>query len=309
MDTPPASGNSSDLARSPAVAGRFYPHDAAVLAKAVGAYLREAEQQPCACAQDKILGFMLPHAGYVFSGAVAGLTLGQILNQPELPEKIVLLGPSHTGQGAPLSVWPHGVWRTPLGELRVDAEFCSALVHASGSSRAKFTADTKGHLGEHALEVIAPFLQVLDPRIKIIPVTVRNYDLQQLREAGMLLAGIIEQGMRTGDKICMIASSDMNHFLPHEENMKQDELALEPLKNMDPVNLFKTVVENKISMCGFSAVTLMLFAARALKADKCHITAHTSSGLTGKAFGADMHRVVGYAGAIVAASGAKSIGA
>ncbi|MDR1241181.1 MAG: AmmeMemoRadiSam system protein B [Deltaproteobacteria bacterium] len=309
MDTRvPLSGNSSGLTRSPAVAGRFYPQDAAVLAKAVRDYLREAEQQPCACAQDKILGFMLPHAGYVFSGAVAGLTLGQILKQPVLPEKIVLLGPSHTGQGAPLSVWPHGVWSTPLGELQVDAGFCSELVQASQSSGAKFLADTKGHLGEHALEVIAPFLQALDPRIKIIPVTVRNYNLQQLQEAGGLLAGIIERGTRKGEKICMIASSDMNHFLPHEENMKIDELALEPLKNLDPVNLFRTVAVNKISMCGFAAVTLMLFAAKALEADKCCITAHTSSGLTGKAFGADMHRVVGYAGAVIAAGGAKSAG-
>jgi AmmeMemoRadiSam system protein B len=83
--------------------------------------------------------------------------------------------------------------------------------------------------------------------------------------------------------------------------MKMDELALEHLKNLDPAALFNTVAVNRISMCGFAAVTLMLFAAKALKADKCRITAHTSSGLTGKAFGADMARVVGYAGAVVAA--------
>jgi AmmeMemoRadiSam system protein B len=100
----------------------------------------------------------------------------------------------------------------------------------------------------------------------------------------------------------MIASSDMSHFLPHEKNMKADELALAPLANLDPVNLFKTVAVNKISMCGFAAVTLMLFAAKALKADKCLITAHTSSGLTGRAFGADMRRVVGYAGAVISAA-------
>jgi AmmeMemoRadiSam system protein B len=290
------------LIRSPAVAGRFYSGDAAELAGSIRGYLQEAPRQQDGYLEDEILGFMLPHAGYIFSGAVAGLTLGQLNRRDKLPQKVILLGPSHTGNSAPLSVWPHGAWRTPLGDSAVDADFCSELINKSESSDAVFTADTRGHLGEHALEVIVPFLQVLDPQIGIIPVTVRNYNLRQLQEAGLLLAGIIGRRARLGERICMIASSDMSHFLPHEENMKMDALALKPLQNLDPVTLFKTVAVNKISMCGFAAVTLMLFAAKALKADKCRITAHTSSGLTGRAFGADMHRVVGYAGAVITAA-------
>jgi AmmeMemoRadiSam system protein B len=290
---------SNVLIRPPAVAGRFYPGNAAELAGSISGYLQEALEQPDEYAEDDILGFMLPHAGYIFSGAVAGLTLGQLRRRNKPPQTVILLGPSHTGNSAPLSVWPHGAWRTPLGDLAVDAEFCSELIDESKASEAVFTADTKGHLGEHALEVIVPFLQVLDQQIKIVPVTVRNYNLRQLQEAGLLLAKIIARRARRGEQICMVASSDMSHFLPHEKNMEIDELALEPLKNLDPVNLFKTVAVNKISMCGFAAVTLMLFAAKALKADKCRITAHTSSGLTGKAFGADMDRVVGYVGAVI----------
>ncbi|MDR2826342.1 MAG: AmmeMemoRadiSam system protein B [Deltaproteobacteria bacterium] len=293
---------SSVLVRSPSVAGRFYPGNAIELEKNIRSYLQRDEQQPEQRDQGNILGFMLPHAGYVFSGAVAGQTLAYIYKQARLPQKIVLLGPSHTGHGAPLSVWPGGVWRSPLGDVQVDADFCSELVTESQTLSAGFTADTKGHLGEHALEVILPFVQVLDPHIKIIPVTVRNYNLQQLHDAGVLLAKIIARRTDLGENICMIASSDMSHFLPHEENMKADELALAPLANLDPVNLFKTVAANKISMCGFAAVTMMLFAANALKADQCCITAHTSSGLTGRAFGADMSRVVGYAGAVISAA-------
>jgi AmmeMemoRadiSam system protein B len=303
MDTQASGANNPNvLIRSPAVAGRFYPGDAAELAGSIRGYLREALRQPDEYAEGEILGFMLPHAGHIFSGAVAGLTLGQLHRKDKLPQKVILLGPSHSGNSAALSVWPHGAWRTPLGDLAVDAEFCSELITASASSGALFTADTKGHLGEHALEVIVPFLQVLDQQIRIIPITVRNYNLPQLQEAGLLLAGIIERRARLGEGICMIASSDMSHFLPHAENMKMDELALEPLKNLDPVTLFKTVAVNRISMCGFAAVTLMLFAAKALKADKCRVIAHTSSGLTGKAFGADMNRVVGYAGAVITAA-------
>jgi AmmeMemoRadiSam system protein B len=296
--------NSAALVRSPAVAGRFYPKNAEALAKNIRAYVHEAEKHPQDCSENNILGFMLPHAGYIFSGAVAGLTLGQIASQQSLPEKVILLGPSHTGNSAPLSVWPSGVWRTPLGDMQVDSDFCAELTGESGYTKTNvdFTADTRGHQDEHALEVIVPFLQVIDPQIKIIPITVRNYNLEQLHAAGVLLADIIKRRTLKGEKICMIASSDMNHFLPHEENMKMDEPALAHLKNLDPVNLFKTVAVNKISMCGFAAVTLMLFAARELKAEQCMITAHTSSGLTGKAFGADMNRVVGYAGAFILAA-------
>lgn len=284
--------SSQSLIRKPAVAGRFYPDDPPELRALAQACLsRSPEEAPSP--KPEALGLMLPHAGYIFSGAVAGLTLGQAAP----PQKAILLGPSHTGRGAALSVWPGGAWRTPLGDVPVDEGLCAELT-AEGSP---FSPDTQSHLADHALEVMLPLLQVYSPGISIVPVTVSEYNLEKLSQAGKILAGLAARRRAAGERLCLLASSDMNHFLPHAENMRKDALALDRLREFDPEGLFRTVAENGISMCGFAAVTLMLLACREMGARECRITAHTSSGVTGKPYGADMQRVVGYAGAIIPA--------
>lgn len=287
---------SQPLIRKPAVAGRFYPDDPAGLEALVRACLEKAPTSSAA-PKPQALGLMLPHAGYIFSGAVAGLTLGQI----EPPQKIILLGPNHTGhtgRGA-LSVWPSGAWRTPLGDVPVDESLAAELVN-TGQGRL-FRADTRPHLADHALEVMLPLLQVYSPDISIVPVTVSEYNLENLRLAGKALADIAARRRAAGENLCLLASSDMNHFLPHTENMRKDAPALDRLREFDPEGLFRVVSENGISMCGFAAVTLMLFACREMGGKEGRVTAHTSSGVTGRPYGADMRRVVGYAGAIIPA--------
>ena len=286
---------SQPLIRKPAVAGRFYPDDPSELEALVRACLSKAPaESPTGdpAAKPEALGLMLPHAGYIFSGAVAGLTLGQVAP----PQKAILLGPSHTGRGTALSVWPGGAWRTPLGDVPVDESLCAELTAAG-----MFGPDTRSHLADHALEVMLPLLQVYSPGISIVPVTVSEYNLENLHRAAQILAGITARHRAAGENVCLLASSDMNHFLPHAENMRKDALALDRLRDFDPDGLFRTVAENGISMCGFAAVTLMLLSCREMGASECRITAHTSSGVTGRPFGADMQRVVGYAGAIVPA--------
>ncbi|MDL2306712.1 AmmeMemoRadiSam system protein B [Desulfovibrio sp. OttesenSCG-928-C06] len=292
------------------VAGTFYPDSGEVLREVVGAYLTAASQ--LARADKETMGIMLPHAGYIFSGAVAGLTLAQtsLMPEPELmpamlagqePKRgagqtFVILGPCHHGRGFPLSVWPSGGWRNPLGDMQVDEELATALIEAPGSG---YQANRNAHSGEHAIEVIIPFLQMLAPAARIVPISVSLYDPEKLRQAGKILAGQVTRLRAEGRQVVIITSSDMNHFLPHAENMRQDALALDRIRAMDPDGLFQVVSSRRITMCGFTAACLMLNACLELGAQECRITAHTSSGETGSKYGASMDRVVGYAGAII----------
>lgn len=293
--------------RQPSVAGRFYPDQPDQLVALLKRFFEEgrqnAAQSPTACDGRYPLGVMLPHAGYIFSGAVAGLTLAHTTllddksgRQPDPDETFILLGPSHTGRGVPLAVWPGGTWRTPLGDMRVDEAFAAELIADQNST---FEANQSGHLGDHTLEVLVPFLRFINPQAAIVPITVSLYNPAGLRRAGGTLASLMAKRKNADKKICIVASSDMSHFLPHEQNMRQDALALEQIRNLAPEGLFKTVTNHGISMCGFAAVTLMLAACLELGAKECCVTAHTSSGITGRQYGADMERVVGYAGAVI----------
>lgn len=280
--------------RAPAVAGQFYSADPASLAAEVDAFLDRSlplQSRPVP------LLTLLPHAGYVFCGSVIGATL----NRVRLPERLILLGPNHTGQGAPLAVWPDGQWQTPLGAVPVDTELTTTLLD-SGTG---FTADTRAHTAEHSLEVLLPFLQRAgSTNLRITPVTV-SCQPDKLEAAGLALAEVIRaattvdaatSGVRS---IGLIVSSDMNHFADQKATLRLDALALEPFLALDPVRLFNTVSENRISMCGVFPATLGLFACAFLgitpETGTAELVRHTTSA---DAFG-DTNRVVGYAGAYI----------
>ncbi len=281
--------------RQPVVAGRFYPADSEALRQEVADYLAKAGEYRVECADKPALGCMAPHAGYMFSGMVAGLTLGQV----PIPETVLLLAPSHTGAGPSLALWPGGAWRTPLGDVTVDeAGVERLLAYAENGHTALFQASEAAHAGDHAIEVILPFLQVLRSDVKIIPLCVREYDLTRLRHAGEAIARLVKE-RQSGGGMLLLSSSDMSHYLPHDQGKKQDLLALAQVQKLAPEGLFDVCLRHKISMCGFAPTTLMLYACKALGAERCCITAHTSSGVTGRAYGAGMDSVVGYAGAII----------
>jgi AmmeMemoRadiSam system protein B len=163
-----------------------------------------------------------------------------------------------------------------------------------------FTPDRTAHLREHSLEVLLPFLQMQSPSPGIIPLCVREYNPERLKEAGAAVAALVRSRQEQGKTLLLVTSSDMSHYLPHEEGKKQDLLALEQILNLSPEGLFQICVRKKISMCGFAAMTIMLHACKALGATRCCLTAHTSSGVTGKKYGAGMESVVGYAGVLIA---------
>ncbi len=277
--------------RQSVVAGRFYPADPKALSQQVSQFLAARPRKLTDLKGGEALAVLVPHAGYVFSGAVAGMTLGQI----PVPDRVIALGPNHTGLGAPLSVWNGGPWRTPLGDMPVDTETASALVAAN----AGFEPDRRAHLQEHSLEVLVPFFQVANPKSSITPITVSSLPVSSLRAAGEALARIVAGSAAQGRGILLVVSSDMSHYLPHERAVTMDTMALEALKTLNPQHYFSVVRENNISMCGVFPMTLVLFALRELGVSSVRVLAYATSGQTGAAYGAGMDKVVGYAGAVM----------
>lgn len=281
----------SDTPRQSVVAGRFYPGDAKSLSEQVIRFLNLRSRKIVDLKGKKVLCLLVPHAGYIFSGPVAGMTLGRV----SLPDRVLLLGPNHTGRGAPISVWNGGPWLTPLGAAETDKDTVAALVE----SNAGFSPDMKAHVQEHSLEVLIPFFQVMNPKARITPITVSSLALPELRNAGEALADVVLAAASSGENILLVVSSDMSHYLPHETTVHVDAIALEALRTLDAEKYFHTVQDNKISMCGVFPMTVALFALKKLGASSARVMAYATSGQTGKAVGADMNKVVGYAGVAI----------
>lgn len=268
------------LVRRPVVAGRFYPADPAELRREVAGYLAGADPSLTGPA----LLAMVPHAGYVYSGAVAGRALGAAA----LPDTVLLLGPNHTGRGQRLAVWPGGAWEIPGGAVPVDAELARALCAADD----RLVPDVQAHVGEHSLEVVLPFLWVKNPATRIVPVAVSEPDPRVLAAVGAAMAGVLGD---IPERVGIVVSSDMSHYVPREAARERDALALTRVLDLDPLGLWDVVRREGITMCGVLPMALGLFIAKALGAREAVMAAYATSGeVTG-----DMEQVVGYAGVIV----------
>jgi AmmeMemoRadiSam system protein B len=263
--------------REPAVAGSFYPADRARLAREVERMLAVAPGAPQAA-----VGLLAPHAGYVYSGAVAGATYARV----EIPERAIVLCPNHTGLGALAALWPDGAWRTPLGAVPVDEELCDAL-----KACPLVEPDRAAHAREHALEVQLPFLKARRADVAIAALCLGPLSADECEEVGEVVARAArEQGA------IVIASSDMSHYEPADVARRHDERALERLLALDARGLHERVRREDISMCGVVPATVMLFAARSLGATRAELVRYANSGDVN----GDTSSVVGYAGAIVA---------
>jgi MEMO1 family protein len=264
--------------RLPAVAGAFYDARPGPLERDVRRCL------PGGVPAAPAFGIVAPHAGYVYSGEVAGAAYARTA----IPEACVLLCPNHTGRGAAAALDPSEAWRTPLGDVPLDRELARRLLALAPS----LEEDPLAHRGEHSLEVQLPFLQVLRPGVRIVPICLGEPSLALCREVGDACARLAAESPAP---VLLIASSDMNHFEPRDEGRRKDDLALARVAELDPEGLFRTVREQSISMCGFLPVTALLFAARAAGASRATIVARADSGdRTG-----DVSSVVGYASVTV----------
>lgn len=272
----------SILLRHPAVAGRFYPGNPEDLRAEALAYL--SQQTSNETAPIRAIGCIAPHAGYIYSGHVAGAVFARI----EIPRLCVVMCPNHTGMGRPLAIMSEGVWETPLGDVPIDEEFASDL-------KRRFPAlqeDPAAHRAEHAAEVELPFLQLLQPHLRFVPIALGTGQLEALEQLGMALADRISQ---QSEPVLLVASSDMNHYESDAVTRVKDHRAIERILNLDPRGLHEVVTQQNISMCGFGPAVAMLTAARQLGAKSAELVKYATSGdISG-----DREMVVGYAGVIV----------
>ncbi|MFC1674900.1 AmmeMemoRadiSam system protein B [Candidatus Omnitrophota bacterium] len=263
--------------RMPVVAGQFYPGTAAELTKQIESFVdKKVKKRDC-------IGCILPHAGYIYSGAVAAKTLSRVI----VKERAVLLGPNHTGCGAPFSIMTSGVWRTPLGEVKIDEELAAGICEKS----TRLESDAIAHLEEHALEVELPLLQFFKRELRIVPISFRSQDLDALKQTGRAIGEAIK-GCGSKDSIIIVASSDMTHYEPQQEAEKKDKEAIEAVLDLNEDLLMDKVTSLNISMCGIAPVIALLSAAKVLGAERGELIEYRTSGdATG-----DKSSVVGYAG-------------
>jgi AmmeMemoRadiSam system protein B len=266
------------MIRTPAVSGQFYAGDNSRLRQQVGQYL--TTEQPRVDA----VGIMVPHAGLIYSGAVAGLVYSSI----SMPKTFIMLGPNHTGLGPAISIMDDGQWEVPTGRLNIDSRLANRILqNTSGVTR-----DSIAHSFEHSLEVQLPFITCLSTDVAIVPIAMMNSSYERCLE---LAEGIVEAVRGIADPVTILASSDMSHYLPDRTARRKDGMALERVLSMDPRGLYDTVRKEGISMCGVFPVTVMLIASQMLGAKNSRLLRYMTSGdVSG-----DYDSVVGYAGVVL----------
>jgi AmmeMemoRadiSam system protein B len=268
----------STAVRTPAVAGRFYPGDRETLLRTLDSFLGEDSLPVHA------IGCIAPHAGYIYSGGVAGAVYTHVV----IPQQCIVLCPNHTGMGPSLSIMSSGTWQTPLGEVSIDAGLAEGLK----SRMSQLTEDQSAHYREHAIEVQLPFLQVRQDSLSFVPIAVGTSRFEVMERLGMVLAEICSA---LPSSALIIASSDMNHYESDALTRMKDHLAIDRILELDARGLHDTVMKENISMCGFGPTVAMLTAANALGATKSELVQYATSGdVSG-----DRDRVVGYAGMVV----------
>jgi len=267
------------MLRLPAVAGRFYPANAAELTALIREYLVADPSNP----PTKVKACLVPHAGYVYSGHVAGAVFARVA----VPKKILVLGVRHYPRGEQAAILSSGAWRTPLGDARVDEQLAEALKKACPLLR----EDSVAHSTEHSLEVQLPFLQVLAPGFTFVPVALGTVRFESLTEIGEGIGRVLENSK---EDVLLLTTSDLNHYENDDTSRKKDGKAIEQLLTLHPKGLYDACREENISMCGLGPATAMLTALNKLGAKRPELVKYaTSADVSG-----DRSAVVGYAGMI-----------
>ncbi|HOS44212.1 MAG TPA: AmmeMemoRadiSam system protein B [Armatimonadota bacterium] len=275
--------------RQPAVAGTFYPRDPALLR----AQIDEAYRSPLGPGAvpavnpqgpRRLLGLVAPHAGYPYSAQGAAWGYAAVARDGR-PGAAVLLGVNHRGYGAAIALSPDAGWQTPLGIAPVAA----ALGERLRALDADVVPDARAHLAEHSLEVQLPFLQHLFGAVPILPILIGRAGLDAVLRLGKTLAALARD-----QELLLIASTDLSHYVPQAVAQRQDQLALQAIAAVQPLQLIDTVRRHEIGMCGVLPVTAVLAAAQVLGATARIVHYHTSGDVTG-----ETDAVVGYGTAVL----------
>jgi AmmeMemoRadiSam system protein B len=266
------------MKRNPAVAGTFYPANPSTLERFVKEFSISRQKLL------KAIGVVSPHAGYIYSGSVAGKVYSSI----EIPETVIVIGPNHTGYGSKAGIVLEGSFSMPGFDIEIDHELATSILQNSNL----IEEDMDSHVYEHSLEVQLPFIHYHNPSAKIVPLCVmgRGYDFINS------ISNAITKAINGSKKdVLVVASSDMTHYEPHSVAKKKDQLAIDKIINLDPLGLLRVTVENDISMCGVIPAAIMLTSAKQLGAKKAELIDYKTSGEVTN----DYEEVVGYAGIVV----------
>ena len=272
--------NAPRQSRPPVVAGRFYPSRSEDLREVVTAYTSSFSPETAQPA----LAAVVPHAGYVYSGATAGETLARI----RVPQSVLLLGPNHTGLGYGCALSPDD-WAVPGATIPRDEALCAAILRRCSFAR----EDREAHSREHSLEVELPFLHTLRPDMRIACLCLGGLTLAQCRE---LAEGLHAALMELARPVLIVASTDMNHYESRAVGERKNRAAVDRILALDAAGLFETVRRERITMCGVLPVCVTIFLTQALGASQVELVRLTDSG---EASG-DTDQVVGYAGLVIA---------
>jgi AmmeMemoRadiSam system protein B/AmmeMemoRadiSam system protein A len=276
------------MIRNPYVAGYFYPGSASELRATIAKYVDKESPK------EEVVGLLVPHAGYQYSGPVTGATISRV----KFKDTFIIIGPSHSGLGKPYSVMPEGTWKTPLGNVEVDSELARKIIAVSKYMR----EDYQAHQEEHAVEVQIPFLQYFKPDVRIVPIILAHAEADIYKEIGKDIARAIKELKRDA---VILASGDMTHYETRASASAKDKKAVEAMLELNEDELTQRYQKLSISMCAYGPVVCLISAAKELGATGAELVKYQTSGdITG-----DHDAVVGYAGVIFKKAGMHPIAA
>ena len=268
------------MIREPVVAGQFYPGTSATLSKALETLVDKKQ------AKEDAIGVVSPHAGYVYSGRVAGSVFSSI----NAKDTYIIMGPNHTGMGESFGLSASLAWKTPLGEVKINKKLAGAILKNSRYIK----EDEASNLHEHSIEVQLPFLQFLQKDFKFVPIVISYAALDIYTQIGRSIAAAVKE-LELQNSVTIVASSDMTHHESQEEAKRKDSIAIDAILKLDEVRLVESVTDLGISMCGYGPTAVMIAAAKDLGAKRARLIDYRTSG---DASG-DYSSVVGYAGIII----------
>jgi len=279
-----AAAGSDEYLRPAAKAGTWYPAQKEVLHASLQTMLAAANPPRV---EGRLYALIVPHAGHIYSGRVAAAAYALLARQEPTPRTVILVGPSHHYPLSRPSVWPRGAYACPLGEMPVDAALAGELSRLAG---ARFVR--QAHLPEHCLEVQVPFIQHCNAEARIVPIVVGPVSFE---ECELAARDLVEAIRNFPGPVLIVASTDMTHYESRENAAKKDHLAMDHISALDPEGLYRTVLGNRITMCGVIPTTITLVAAAILSASTAELIRYTDSGEVS----GDTAQVVGYAGFVI----------
>jgi len=265
------------IIREPVVAGMFYPRDRGALVNQLESLFARIDE-PAERSEEHLIGAVVPHAGYSYSGPVAAYAY-QVL-QKVRPQQIIIIGPSHREYFQGCSVYTGDIVRTPLGDVTVDSALGRKIAEFDG-----IHYGPQGHLEEHAIEVQIPFLQhIYSHEFSVVMITMGEQSTQTVNK----LAKAIHENW--SEKVLLLASSDLSHYYQYDKAKAMDSRFEELLNSYDIKGLWNALDRHEIEACGFGPIITLLNVGQKFTSPHAKVFKSLNSGdITG-----ERARVVGY---------------